>query len=189
MATASSMPIPYRQQRLLQLLCPLCLNLLQDPRLLSCQHIYCYKCLKEYHRMGNHGNALFCPQCEGVITLHKGGVDNLPKFVFMNEVKKVVMSEDGLKEDRPKTQKNRGVMCSTENCGQPNVKYCKQCEFLCQLCYKDHNNSGSTKSHQIISASEGEAFTEFPLPPYPPGRKHRKIEVICVLQRIVVNLV
>ena len=178
MATASGMPD--RQQRLLQLIeCPICLNELQDPRLLSCQHIYCYKCLKDYHKKGNHGNALPCPQCREVTTLYQGGVDNLPKFFFMNELKEVVMADDGVREEKP--HKHRCVACSTEDCGQPGVKYCKKCEFLCQKCYDDHRKSRVTKSHQVVTASEGEAFTKSKVPPYPPchRHKHQLMDLYC----------
>ena len=170
MAAASG--IPDRQQRLLQLIeCPICLTEQQDPRLLSCRHIYCYKCLKDFHEKGNHGNALPCPQCREVTTLYQGGVDNLPQFFFMNELKEVVMAEDGIREDKP--QKHGGVVCSTEDCGQPGLKYCKQCEYLCQQCTDDHSKFRVTKSHIVIPASEVEAFTKSKVPPYPPCHRHK----------------
>ena len=71
MATALGMP--ERLHMLLQLIeCPFCLNYSQDPRFLSCRHIYCYKCLKDYHEKGNHGNALCCSQRRDVTTLYQG---------------------------------------------------------------------------------------------------------------------
>ena len=161
-----------RQQRLLQLIeCPICLNEQQDPRLLSCRHIYCHKCLKDYHEKGNHGNTLPCPQCREVTTLYEDGVNNLPKFFFMNELKEVVMSKDGEKEDA-NPPKHGGVVCSTEDCGQSALKYCKQCEFLCQQCYNDHSKGRVTKSHQVIAADEVEAFTKSKVPRYPPCHRH-----------------
>ena len=179
MATASGML--KRQQRLSQLIeCPICLNEQQDPRILSCRHIYCYKCLKDYHEKGNHGNALTCPQCREVTTLYHGGVDNLPKFFFMNELKEVVMAEDRAKDDKP--QKHKGVVCSTEDCGQPGLKYCKLCGFLCQQCYDDHQSIRVTKSHQVITASEGEAFTKSKVAPYPPchSHTHQVMDLYCL---------
>ena len=178
MATASGMPD--RQQRLLQLIeCPICLNELQDPRLLSCQHIYCYKCIKDYHKKGNHGNALPCPQCREGTTLYQGGVDNLPKFFFVNELKEVVMAEDGVSEGTP--QKRRCVACSTEDCGQPGVIYCKKCEFLCQQCYDNHSKARVSKSHQVVTVNEGEAITKSKVPPYPPchRHKHQLMDLYC----------
>ena len=179
METASGMPD--RQQRLLQLIeCLICIDELQDPRLLSCRHIYCYKCLKDYHEKGNHGNALPCPQCREVTTLYQGGVDIIPKCFFMNELKEVVMAEGGvLRENEP--PKYRNGVCSTEDCGQPGLKYCKQCEFLCQQCYDDHRKARATKSHLVMTASEGEAFTKSKVPSYPPchRHKHQVMDLYC----------
>ena len=165
---ATNSYVPHKQQRLLQLIeCPICLNELQDPRLLSCRHIYCYKCLKDYHKKGNHGNALHCPQCRDVTAIYQGGVDDLPQFFFMNELKEVVLTED----DKP--PKHADVSCSTEACGQPGLKYCKQCEFLCQQCFEDHSKARVTKSHQVIPAGEGVAFTKSKTTPYPACRRHK----------------
>ena len=177
---AAAPGIPDRKKRLLQLIeCSICLHELQDPRLLSCRHIYCYKCLKDFHKKGNHGDALPCPQCREATILYQGGVDNLPNFFFMNELKEVVMSEDGVKDDKP--QKHRGVVCSTEDCGQPGVKYCKKCEFLCQQCYDDHSEARVSKSHQVVTVSEGEAITKSKVPPYPPchRHKHQLMDLYC----------
>ena len=127
MATASG--IQDRQHRLPQLIdCPICLNELDDPRLLSCRHIYCYKCLIDYQRKGNHGNALPCPQCGEVTTIYQGGVDNLPKYFFMNVLKEVVMemTKDAVEEGRQ--QNHRDVVCFGEDCGKPGVKYCIRCQ-------------------------------------------------------------
>ena len=175
MATASDMPD--RQQRLLQLIeCPMCLNELQDPRLLSCRHIHCYKCLKDYHEKENHGNALPCPQCREVTTLNQGDEDILPKFFFINEFKDVAMAED-----RGSEQKHGRVVCSTEDCGQPRLKYCKQCQYLCKQCYDEHSKFRVTKSHIVIRASEGDAFPKSKVPPYPPCHRHKNeaVDLYC----------
>ena len=119
MATASDMPD--RQQRLEKLIqCPICLNELNHPRLVSCRLIYCYKCLKAYQKKGKYGIALPCPQCREVTTLYQGGVGNLPKFFFMNELKEVARSAEDISRDKPR--KHEGIVCSIEDCGQPGVK-------------------------------------------------------------------
>ena len=166
------MSLPKKQQRLLQLIeCPVCLNELQDPRMLSCRHALCYTCVKDYTEKNKYNKELPCPVCREVTTLHEGGVDNLPKFFFMNELKEVVMEEDGVKEDKPQAQ--GGAVCSTEDCGQPAIKYCKDgCQFICQECYDEHQSMRITRKHQVITASEGEAFTKSKVPPYPPCHRH-----------------
>ena len=96
---ASNVTPPDKQQRLLQLIeCSVCLNELQDPRMLSCRHILCFKCVKDYTDKNKYDKELPCPVCREVTPLFEGGVDNLPKFFFMNELKEVVLREDGVKK-------------------------------------------------------------------------------------------
>ena len=109
-------------------------------------------------------------------TLNQGDVDNLPNFFFINEFKDVAMAKD-----RGSEQKHGRVVCSTEDCGQPSLKYCKQCEYLCKQCYDDHSKFRVTKSHIVIRASEGDAFTKSKVPPYPPCHRHKNeaVDLYC----------
>lgn len=57
MATASNL------DDLLQ--CPICLDILQDPKVLDCQHTFCANCLKVHHessarRPGGRPNVIVC---------------------------------------------------------------------------------------------------------------------------------
>ena len=178
---AENMTLPKKQQRLLQLIeCPVCLNELQDPRMLSCRHALCYTCVKDYTEKNKYDKELPCPVCREVTSLYEGGVDNLPKFFFMNELKEVVMEEDGVKEDKPLAQ--GGAVCSTEDCGQPAIQYCKGgCQFICQQCYDEHQRMRITRKHQVITASEGETFSKSKLLPYPPchHHNHQLMDLYC----------
>ena len=171
-----------KKERLLQLIeCPVCLNEQQDPRLLSCRHALCYTCAKDYTEKNKYDKELPCPVCREVTNLFEGGVDNLPKFFFMNELKEVVLEEDGVKEDEPRAQ--GGAVCSTEDCGQPAIKYCKDgCQFICQQCYAEHQSMRITRKHQVITASKGEAFTKSSVPPYPPCHRHNHqvMDIYCL---------
>ena len=181
---AENMTMPTKQQRLLQLIeCPVCLNEQHDPRMLSCRHALCYTCLKNYTDKNKYDKELPCPVCRVVTTLYEGGVDNLPKFFFMNELKEVIIEEEGVKEE--KTQKPTGVACSTEDCEEVSVSFCtKGCEFLCQLCDDEHRTSRRTKSHKVVTVSEGEEFTRSSVPPYhayPPCHRHthQVVDLYC----------
>ena len=78
---ASAKHVLNTQQKLLQLLdSAVCLNQLNDPRLLSCGHVLCRKCLKDYVEKAGHRDRLPCPMCRGLTPLYEGGLDNLPKF-------------------------------------------------------------------------------------------------------------
>ena len=171
---------PEKQQRLLRLIeCPVCLSELQDPRLLTCRHALCYTCLKDYTVKNQYGKELLCPVWREVTTLHKGGVDNLPKFFFVNELNDVVMDKD--KEEPP--QRPRGVVCSTEDCGEVAVNFCtKDCEFLCQLCVYEHKIPRCNKSHQVIGVRGGKEFIKRNETTYPPchRHKHQLTDLYCI---------
>ena len=173
---------PGKQQMLQRLIeCPVCLNELQDPRLLTCRHTLCYTCLKDYTVKNEYVNELPCPVCRQVTTLYKGGVDNLPKFFFMNELKEVVMEEEGSKDETQ--QKPRGVVCSAEDCEQVAVTFCtKGCEFLCLQCIGEHSKFKRTKSHQVIGVDEGKEFIKRNEPPYPSCHRHshQPMDLYCI---------
>ena len=178
---ATTRPARGKKEKLLRLIeCPICLNELQDPRLLSCRHTLCYTCVRDYTEKGDYSNQLPCPVCRGVTVLYQGGVDNLPKFFFMNELKEVVTERDD--EDDIKSQQQGGPVCFAEDCGQLAVKYCKDgCQFLCQQCFDDHQTFKLTRNHAVIPAIEGEVIIKSKHPPYPPcnRHKHQVLDLFC----------
>ena len=160
-----------KQHRLLQLIeCPICLNEMNDPRLLSCRHALCYKCLKDYTEKGCYVDKLPCPVCRQITLLYQGGVDNLPEFFFMNSLKEVVLEDDEVCAG----DSHSGPVCFTESCTKSAVKYCTQgCQLMCQQCYDDHQSIGITKAHKVIPSSETTTFTKSTKPPYPPCKRHK----------------
>ena len=62
------------------------------------------------------------------IDIYQGGVDNLPKFFFMNELKEVVMADDGVREEIPR--KRRCAVCCTEDLCQCISKHCQSQRVL-----------------------------------------------------------
>ena len=78
-----------------------------------------------------------------VIDRYEGSVYNLPKFFFVNELKKVAMKKDEVK-------KSTGTFCSLPTCLELAVKFCNQgCHFLCQSCYDEHCVSRFTQSVSV----------------------------------------
>ena len=173
------------RQRLQQLLeCNICMNELEDPRLLSCRHTWCYKCVQDYVEKNNYSDKLPCPVCRHMTDLNQGGVYNLPDFFFMNALKDVIRaghSDDDDKMNGHKTQETSNAVCSTADCTKPVIKYCTKCQFMCQQCYDDHQSLGITKCHHVIPASEGETFIASQLPPYPPRNhhSHQVMDLFC----------
>jgi hypothetical protein len=59
--------------------CPICRDLLNDPRLVSCLHTFCAGCLKSYVSTFADRRTIPCPVCRTTIELPASGVDDLPK--------------------------------------------------------------------------------------------------------------
>ena len=121
--------------------------------------------------------------CREGTALFEGGVDNLLKFFFMNELKEVVMEEDKVKEATPQKPRPKGVVCSTDDCEEVALIYCTEgCEFQCHQCVVKHNKFKGTKSHKVIGVSEYKEFIKRDMPLYPPCRrhKHQLIDMYCV---------
>ena len=181
-----------KKEKLLQLIeCPICLNELEEPRLLSCRHTLCYKCANDYNKKCGFDSQLPCPLCRQVTHLYQGSVDSLPDFFFMKTLKEVIMADDDdVSGDMPPPAKSQ-VVCHTEDCTRMAITYCTQgCQFMCQGCYDDHQSIRFTKSHRVIPASEGEALTKtsktqpevkpksppaenIQIPVYPPCHRHQ----------------
>ena len=188
MAAKDSASVPDKQDKLLRLIeCSICLSELQDPRMLTCRHALCYTCLKDYAAKNQYDKELPCPVCREVTALFEGGVDNLPKFFFMNELKEVVMEENNVKEETPQKPRPKGVVCSTEDCEEMALIYCTEgCEFQCHQCVVKHNKFKGTKSHKVIGVSEYNKFIKLDKPPYPPCRRHKHIllDMFCLQCRV-----
>ena len=49
-----------------ELKCAICLEKFEDPKVLSCQHLYCKKCLEGLvTRVGQEHFEITCPECRG----------------------------------------------------------------------------------------------------------------------------
>ena len=59
------------------LACPVCYDHLDHPKILTCGHTFCKKCLDDLYR-SRSDQQLLCPVCRQVTPLSKGGVSKLP---------------------------------------------------------------------------------------------------------------
>ena len=130
-----------------EITCPLCLGTFEDPRVLSCQHVYCKSCLEKLaSRAGNMSVA--CPECRKVSPMLAGGVSGLPVAFQINRLKALVarmgLDEGGAapgtsETDGPEVvqpeRSSRGVSKCVQHPSQNQDLYCHQCEeFACRDC-------------------------------------------------------
>ena len=149
-----------------EVMCPLCLDTFEDPRVLPCQHVYCKSCLD--HLASRGGNvSLACPECRKAPDL-ADGVAGLPIAFQINRLKEVVakmtLEEEGEKEKVKRSVEPDGPTAdvparqgSVSSCGrhpgQPLDLYCRQCEELvcrdCILFGKMHASHTYNKVEEI----------------------------------------
>ena len=129
-----------------EITCPLCLGIFEDPRVLSCQHVYCKSCLENLaSRAGNM--SVTCPECRKVSQMLPGGVSALPVAFQINRLKALV-ARMGLEEggaaplgtcqtDGSETgpPERSGASKCVQHPSQTLDLYCHQCEeFACRDC-------------------------------------------------------
>ena len=64
------------------LVCPLCLDIFKEPRLLDCGHTFCLQCLQKNGRFLQHQDSIDCPVCrEASKTVWRSGREASSKWV------------------------------------------------------------------------------------------------------------
>ena len=76
--------------------CSICMETFTDPLCLPCIHTFCAKCIKEIvqksQKEENETKEFNCPTCRCRVDIPKGGVERLPKHLFVNNLKDVITS-------------------------------------------------------------------------------------------------
>ena len=105
--------------------CPICLDEVQDSRVLPCIHSLCLKCLEDYCRSKNKlpGDNIPCPECRNEFHIPKTGVAGLTARTHDKEAVPSATCE----------------ACSYELHGTPSTSYCIDCDQkLCERCSIPH---------------------------------------------------
>lgn len=133
-----------RQDLEREVTCSLCLDILQDPKLLSCDHVFCKSpCIESLARRSTN-NAISCPECRA-ITKIPGNVSNLRTAFFVNRLKDILGKiSRPLLTPEPNTKpaptptsvelKPPAGYCDT-HISQKLDLYCRQCkQLICRDC-------------------------------------------------------
>ena len=126
------------------LTCPICYQLFNNPKYLPCHHSYCEQCLEKMQVQ----NKIICPECRKEATVPAGGVKDLPNNFFINRM----VDELVLKR---KVEGEEEVKCDECDEDEPVVAYCPECNsFLCQFCYETHKRNKRFRGHGIVPLTE-----------------------------------
>ena len=120
--------------------CPVCIKPFKDPRLLTCGHRFCEKCLVDIvlHQPGEDKYDVTCPVCCDVTALEHGDVTELPRSRHTGE-------------DIKKSQDIKCSRCKEET----PTKHCPECTheftYLCDRCFEGHQKFSRFASHNVVA--------------------------------------
>ncbi|XP_063962199.1 transcription intermediary factor 1-beta-like [Lytechinus pictus] len=123
--------------------CPICLELLDDPKQLSCEHTFCKRCVHDLLACSSRSveNCLKCPVCQSTTDVGGSIIGNLNTNVPLKCLLEEYRSKKGLCEMCDKKAKAK--------------LYCRDCEKeMCRACLKIHNKWSPNLKHEVISLKE-----------------------------------
>ncbi len=123
--------------------CSICVETYTDPRILSCLHTFCFKCINSI--FDNDRNTVICPVCKNDSHLPCGDVASLHRNIRLNDealrnnILQKIMSPSPV--DCESCKGKAMSYCTTENCDG----------FMCSECYNNHERQTKKKfSHEIL---------------------------------------
>ena len=116
-----------------QVTCSICLDTYKDPKILSCFHTFCCKCLEEHARKTHRQGKFRCPECQAEIDLPEGNrFDRLSTSFIHNSLLGLLETEDRedlLKPPFCSRHKNERLRYFCSSCGA----------CICPVCFaEDH---------------------------------------------------
>ena len=133
--------------------CSICLRTFSKPLCLPCMHTFCCDCIKEYvenlQKDGSEGSEFNCPTCRCRIDIPEGGVEKLPRHLFVNNLKEVIASTT-----KPETKCDYCVKTGKETSASWRCIDC--CHSLCGTCKQAHDlvHSVSNELHTLMQFDE-----------------------------------
>ena len=139
--------------------CIICLETMNDPKVLQCQHTFCCPCLE--HLMDTHQSQVIgCPTCRAETRVPRGGVQGLPSDYKVKKLSELNMS--GIKTLRNEMEKlsvdldgKKSVdkkVSSCSICQDKSHWYCKNCSgYMCNPCNEKHQAANIFKDHVIVA--------------------------------------
>ena len=133
--------------------CPLCLDVFEDPKILSCHHIYCKAPCLEGLALRSGNGTILCPECRKITPVPGNYVASLPPAFQINRLKEVFrrmqsqQSQDGSAASTEDVdlgiQSGKGGRCA-RHASQHLELFCSTCqELICRDCIiidRSHEN-------------------------------------------------
>ena len=130
--------------------CSICYEHYNDqskcPRLLSCGHSFCSRCLERLLR----GNTIDCPKCRNPVVV-PSGVDGLLKnFALLD-----IVNETAPKQNTGTKGSHDCEACDEKHCANFRCLDCK--ENMCKTAAQFHTRNKTSRDHRVVTLEELEA--------------------------------
>ena len=155
--------------------CGICLDQYNDPKLLSCFHVFCKQCLERLVLQEEGQLILRCPNCRRATTLPPQGVSGLQSDFHAHHLFEI---QDMLvKTTKPKCEKCKQKSSATG--------FCRDCgKLVCDKCTKLHQTWKDFTNHQIVPIQDVQADAVNLISPkkkvlYCPRHKDNALKIYC----------
>ncbi|XP_041457329.1 E3 ubiquitin-protein ligase TRIM33-like [Lytechinus variegatus] len=154
--------------------CPICHDLLSNPKLLPCSHSFCTSCLTELHSFQPADSALTCPVCRQDANVPGNDVSNFPTNLIVKSLVEDFKRRSDAKAERIKGDGEIAIQTCTVCDGDDQdiaTYYCQNCsEFICEDCLQHHNRYKRNACHEtvkVIDIMAGVVKKKFTCPEHP----------------------
>ncbi|XP_041365914.1 tripartite motif-containing protein 2-like [Gigantopelta aegis] len=136
--------------------CSLCLDSYKQPKVLHCQHTFCFPCLETYvNNLGNPG-LINCPLCREPTVIPGKNIQSLKNNFLVDSLLSFIQKEQSLQsivKGRSEWRETSvAKICEVCEEDKPTELFCNDCNlWLCKTCAKAHKKLPSTMAHMTLS--------------------------------------
>ena len=130
------------------LVCPVCMEEFERPKVLQCKHVFCTPCLTKVLK----GNKLVCPICRDEKVFGGGiGIESLPEPLIISHMQEKITAFLSSGQNNGPVSRNCGI-CSKVNSA---TTFCIKCvQNMCEQCTNKHKKNKIAKGHSSVRLSK-----------------------------------
>ncbi|KAK3735709.1 hypothetical protein QZH41_010142 [Actinostola sp. cb2023] len=131
-----------------QVKCSICLEQYQDPRILTCLHTYCRRCLEDMlATKEGRRDCIKCPECREIVKIDD--VASLRVNIWVNRIISHLELLNAEKKQEPE------LMCNNCDSKEAAQAKCFDCgKFMCNACMAAHQRMVTLKDHQLMTLED-----------------------------------
>ena len=139
--------------------CPICLQMMTNPKILPCIHTFCLNCLQHYGKNVKTKSDPNCPLCRSPFSIPVGGYSGLPNNYF---VEKLINAKKSTSEEYVRGKSCDVCLASDKK--QKSIQaemFCMECqEYMCDQCSDIHKSMKVSRAHRLRSTVECPSLKE-----------------------------